>query len=95
LSAHPFIHQTRKRSVFIAYPLDDGFVLREAIFFHMAIARNTYLIMLLFRDAIARGEVNWTLVEATGTKGKCRMGDTAVASGEPALSPCGPSALTT
>jgi hypothetical protein len=25
--------------------------LREAIFFHMAIARNTYLIMLLFRYA--------------------------------------------
>jgi hypothetical protein len=26
--------------------------LREAIFFHMAIARNTYLIMLLFRYAL-------------------------------------------
>jgi hypothetical protein len=51
LSAHPLIHQARKRSVFIPYPLDDRFVLREGMFLYLAIAGNTYLIMLLFRDA--------------------------------------------
>src|ERR1035437_38130 len=52
LPAHPLIHQTRKRSVFIPYPLDDGFVLREGMFLQSATTGNTYLIMLLFRAAL-------------------------------------------
>ena len=51
LSAHPLIHQARKRSVLIPYPFDDGFVLREGSFLHIAIPRNTYLLILLSRGA--------------------------------------------
>src|ERR1035437_5446877 len=52
LSAHSLIHQPRQRPVFIPYPLDDGFVLREGMFLHITTAGNTYLIMLLFRGAL-------------------------------------------
>ena len=52
LSAHPLIHQSRQRPVLIPYPLDDGFVLREGMFLHLATAGNTYLLMLLFRGAL-------------------------------------------
>src|ERR1035437_9305108 len=53
LSAHSLIHQPRQRPVFIPYPLDDGFVLREGMFLHITTAGNTYLIMLLFRGALS------------------------------------------
>src|ERR1035437_311758 len=52
LSAHSLIHQPRQRPVFIPYPLDDGFVLREGMFLHITTAGNTYLIMLLFRGSL-------------------------------------------
>src|ERR1035437_3561018 len=52
LSAHSLIHQPRQRPVFIPYPLDDGFVLREGMFLHITTAGNTYLIMLLFRCSL-------------------------------------------
>jgi hypothetical protein len=51
LSAHSLIHQPRQQPVFIPYPLDDGFVLREGMFPHIAPAGNTYLLMLLLRGS--------------------------------------------
>src|SRR5208337_4899098 len=41
LSAHPFVHQLRKRAILESDPLDDGRVLREAILRYLSIRVNT------------------------------------------------------